>query len=63
MNRLLRGDATLLYESQATRDALTRFAAEAGALADKKWKVSSYGVLRQNALRMLVATSPDLQTC
>jgi uncharacterized protein (DUF1800 family) len=49
--------------SQETRDALTRFAAEAGALADKKWKVSSYGVLRQNALRMLVATSPDLQTC
>jgi uncharacterized protein (DUF1800 family) len=49
--------------SQATRDALVRFAGEAGALADKKWKIGSYGVLRKNALRMLVATSPDLQTC
>ena len=49
--------------SQATRVALTRFAADAGALADQKWKLSSYGALRQNALRMLVATSPDLQTC
>jgi uncharacterized protein (DUF1800 family) len=49
--------------SNETRAALERFAAEAGALADKKWKVGSYGVLRQNALRMLVATSPDLQTC
>jgi uncharacterized protein (DUF1800 family) len=54
------GNPTL---SQATRDALTRFAADAGALADKKWMLSSYGALRQNALRMLVATSPDLQTC
>jgi uncharacterized protein (DUF1800 family) len=49
--------------SNETRQALERFAAEAGAMADKKWKVGSYGVLRQNALRMLVATSPDLQTC
>jgi uncharacterized protein (DUF1800 family) len=49
--------------TDATRAALERFAAEAGALADKKWKVGSYGVMRQNALRMLVATSPDLQAC
>jgi uncharacterized protein (DUF1800 family) len=49
--------------SRATRDALVRFAADAGALADKKWKIEQYGVLRQNALRMLVATCPDLQTC
>ncbi|MFL5895286.1 MAG: DUF1800 family protein [Thermoleophilaceae bacterium] len=54
------GNPTL---SDATRAALVRFAQDAGALADKKWKVGSYGVLRQNALRMLVATSPDLQTC
>jgi uncharacterized protein (DUF1800 family) len=49
--------------SGQTRASLERFAADAGALADKKWKVGSYPVLRQNALRMLVATSPDLQTC
>jgi uncharacterized protein (DUF1800 family) len=49
--------------SPATRDALVRFAADAGALADRKWKIGTYPVLRQNALRMLVATSPDLQTC
>jgi uncharacterized protein (DUF1800 family) len=49
--------------SNETRAALERFATDAGALADKKWKVGSYGVLRQNALRILVATSPDLQTC
>jgi uncharacterized protein (DUF1800 family) len=49
--------------SDQTRAALLRFAQDAGALADRKWKVGSYPVLRQNALRMLVATSPDLQTC
>jgi uncharacterized protein (DUF1800 family) len=49
--------------SAPTRGALTRFAADAGALADKKWKVASYPALRANALRMLVATSPDMQTC
>src|SRR5205823_12356636 len=49
--------------SDQTRSALTRFAQDAGALADKKWKIGSYAVLRQNALRILVATSPDLQTC
>jgi hypothetical protein len=49
--------------SNDTRVALERFAGDAGAMADKKWKVGSYGVLRQNALRMLVATSPDMQTC
>ncbi|MEA2493633.1 MAG: hypothetical protein QOJ29_1544 [Thermoleophilaceae bacterium] len=49
--------------SETTRKALEKFAADAGAMADKKWKIGSYGVLRQNALRILVATSPDLQTC
>jgi hypothetical protein len=48
--------------SSETRASLERFASDTGAMADKKWKVGSYGVLRQNALRMLVATSPDLQT-
>jgi uncharacterized protein (DUF1800 family) len=49
--------------SAPTRAALERFASDAGAMADKKWKIASYGALRQNALRILVATSPDLQTC
>ena len=49
--------------SNDTRAGLERFATDAGAMADKKWKIGSYGVLRQNALRMLVATCPDLQTC
>ena len=46
-----------------TRSALLQFANEANALADAKWKRRSYPILRQNALRMLVATSPDMQTC
>jgi hypothetical protein len=46
-----------------TRTALLRFASDAGALADAKWKRRSYPILRQNALRMLVATSPEFQTC
>jgi hypothetical protein len=49
--------------SGPSRAALERFTTDAAALADKKWKIGSYGVLRQNALRMLVATAPDLQTC
>jgi uncharacterized protein (DUF1800 family) len=49
--------------TDATRATLTRFAQDAGALADKPWKRGSYPVMRQNALRMLIAASPDLQTC
>jgi hypothetical protein len=47
----------------ATHSALLQFANEAHALADQRWKRRSYPILRQNALRILVATSPDLQTC
>jgi uncharacterized protein (DUF1800 family) len=47
----------------ATHSALVRFANEVDALADQRWKRRSYPILRQNALRILVATSPDLQTC
>ena len=47
----------------ATHAALVRFAGEADALADQRWKRRTYPILRQNALRILVATSPDLQTC
>jgi hypothetical protein len=46
-----------------THSALVKFAKEADALADKPWKRENYAILRQNALRMLVATSPDMQTC
>ena len=46
-----------------SHSALVRFAKEADALADTRWKRASYPILRQNALRMLVATSPDMQTC
>jgi uncharacterized protein (DUF1800 family) len=49
--------------TQTTRAGLLRFATEADALADERWKRRSYPILRQNALRILVATSPDLQTC
>jgi uncharacterized protein (DUF1800 family) len=49
--------------SGETRAGLDRYAGDAGALADKRWKIASYGVMRQNAVRMLVATSPDMQTC
>jgi uncharacterized protein (DUF1800 family) len=47
----------------ATRSALLGFATDAGVLADARWKRRSYPIIRQNALRMLVATSPELQTC
>lgn len=46
----------------ATRTGLERFAGEAAARADQRWKVAPYAVLRHNALLMLIATSPDLHT-
>jgi uncharacterized protein (DUF1800 family) len=46
-----------------THAALVQFAKEADVLADERWKRRNYAILRQNALRMLVATSPDMQTC
>jgi uncharacterized protein (DUF1800 family) len=47
----------------ATRAELEAFAGRVEGLIDRAWKQAQYRVLRQNALRMLVATSPDLQTC
>jgi uncharacterized protein (DUF1800 family) len=47
----------------ATRAALLRFATRAMADADAKWKKTSYRFLTANALRQLVAVSPDYQTC
>jgi uncharacterized protein (DUF1800 family) len=46
----------------ATRGALRSFAHRAVADADQKWKKSQYPPLIENALRHLIAISPDLQT-
>jgi hypothetical protein len=48
--------------SQATRSALERFADRCVKETPQRRKEESV-LLRQNALRMMVATSPDLQTC
>jgi uncharacterized protein (DUF1800 family) len=48
--------------SAATRARLLAFAERVAAGADKPWKRRGYYASRQNALRLLVATSPDLQT-
>ncbi len=45
-----------------TRKALEAFAARAAAAADKPWEREPFALLRHNALLMLIATSPDLQT-
>jgi uncharacterized protein (DUF1800 family) len=49
--------------SAKTRSGLLAFAQRVEAAADKPWEKKSFPILRQNALRMLVAASPDLQTC
>ena len=55
------GSPTLRPETQR---ALLAFAKRATADAgNASWKRSSYPVLIANALRQLVATSPDFQTC
>jgi uncharacterized protein (DUF1800 family) len=48
--------------SGATRNALERYARTAMATADEPWKRESWPVLTENALRMLVAVSPDYLT-
>jgi uncharacterized protein (DUF1800 family) len=45
----------------ATRAALVRFATKAMGDADKRWQKTSYRFLTANALRQLIAVSPDLQ--
>ncbi len=47
----------------ATRKGLLRYAAAVEAVATEEWQQSTFRALRQNALRMLIATSPDMQTC
>ena len=48
--------------TSATRAELLDFAQRARAAASDRWQQESYAILRQNALRMLIATSPDLHT-
>ena len=49
--------------SRQTRGALVAFAQPRSREADQSWKRTQYPVLAQNALRQLVAVSPDLHTC
>jgi uncharacterized protein (DUF1800 family) len=53
------GNPTL---SAATRRSLRRFAKSALGTAKSSWKQKEYPVLTENALRHLIAVSPDLQT-
>ncbi|HEY6961455.1 MAG TPA: DUF1800 domain-containing protein [Gaiellaceae bacterium] len=49
--------------SEATKSALLRFAHDAlGDAGRERWKQVQYPVLVENALRQLIAMSPDLQT-
>jgi hypothetical protein len=48
--------------SPTTRTGLERYAAGALATADDGWKRKAWPVLVANALRMLIAVSPDLLT-
>ena len=46
----------------ATKSVLVAFATRAMSDANAKWKKTSYRFLTANALRQLIAVSPDLQT-
>jgi uncharacterized protein (DUF1800 family) len=48
--------------SSKTHSELLRFANRVEAIAKEEWQQSSYRAVRQNALRMLIASSPDFQT-
>jgi uncharacterized protein (DUF1800 family) len=54
------GHPTLTGHTEAT---LAHFAKRAMADANADWKKRSYPPLVENALRQLLATAPDLQTC
>lgn len=47
----------------ATRGELERFGRDVEDAIQHTWQRSSFRALRQNALRLMVATSPDMQTC
>jgi uncharacterized protein (DUF1800 family) len=48
--------------SPTVRDGLADYAARSLATADERWKRETYPVLTENALRMLIPTSPDYLT-
>jgi uncharacterized protein (DUF1800 family) len=48
--------------SRATRESLERYARAALATADQEWKREAYPPLIENALRMLIAVTPDYLT-
>jgi Protein of unknown function (DUF1800) len=48
--------------SRSTLKALERYAGAVAASATADWQQESFRLLRQNALRMLVATAPEMQT-
>jgi hypothetical protein len=49
--------------SEATRAELAGFCDRVAEVATQPWQQEAFRALRQNALRMLIATSPDLMTC
>jgi uncharacterized protein (DUF1800 family) len=49
--------------SGQTRDHLLAFGRRAGQAITADWEQVTYRVLRQNALRALIPTTPDWQTC
>jgi hypothetical protein len=49
--------------SNATRAELIAYAQDVEASATADWEQGTYRAMRQNALRMLIANSPDLQAC
>jgi hypothetical protein len=49
--------------SAETQQVLADFATSAVGPATPSWARGPYRAMRQNALRMLIATSPDLQVC
>jgi uncharacterized protein (DUF1800 family) len=49
--------------TSATRRELDRFAKRVENVIAADWEESAYRGLRQNALRMLIATAPDSETC
>ena len=62
VNRALRfwGDAHI---AKGTRKSLERYADAVAKAATADWQQQTFRALRQNALRMLIATSPEMQTC
>ncbi|CAN5561991.1 DUF1800 domain-containing protein [soil metagenome] len=49
--------------TKTTQKKLEQFARGVESSIEADWEESAYRGLRQNALRLLIATSPDLQTC